>query len=201
MATVVESARVAPMELELDRAAVPRAQSLLPRTLTVLNGISLVIGTIIGSGIFASPGVVAEHAGSAGMALAIWLMCGLLAFAGSLAYAELGAAIPSSGGEVVYLERAFGPLVSFLFSAWTLLFKARVRALIFNGSVDQRRRDPAGCAGHYQPGMRRKRMPRVVCVRGAMSQQRAADQGARANVRGRGGAPQRRVGARDQRSA
>ncbi|KAI8357628.1 amino acid/polyamine transporter I, partial [Mortierella sp. GBAus27b] len=81
------------------------------------NGLTLVVGVIIGSGIFASPGPVLAYSKSVGVSLIIWFISGLLAFAGALCYAELGSAMPSSGGgEHAYLNHAFGSLPAFLFS-------------------------------------------------------------------------------------
>lgn len=82
------------------------------------------LGSIIGSGIFASPGPVLEHAESVGNALLVWVFAGLLAMTGGLCYAELGTMIPESGGDHPYLLRAFGQLPAFLFS-WTGILAAR----------------------------------------------------------------------------
>ncbi|KAF9327700.1 hypothetical protein BG006_009034 [Podila minutissima] len=97
----------------------------LQKNVTFSNGLTLVVGVIIGSGIFASPGPVLAYSKSVGVSLIIWVISGLLAFAGSLCYAELGSAMPSSGGgEYAYLNHAFGSLPAFLFS-WSsiALFK------------------------------------------------------------------------------
>ncbi|KAG0342324.1 hypothetical protein BG000_005384 [Podila horticola] len=89
----------------------------LQKSVTFSNGLTLVVGVIIGSGIFASPGPVFAYSKSVGVSLIIWFVSGLLAFAGSLCYAELGSAMPSSGGgEYAYLNHAFGSLPAFLFS-------------------------------------------------------------------------------------
>ncbi|CAG8658258.1 10508_t:CDS:2, partial [Dentiscutata heterogama] len=92
----------------------------LEKEVTFFNGLNLVIGTIIGAGIFASPGPVVLHAGSVGMSLVVWLICGLLACTGALTYAELGSEIPISGGEHAYLSHAYGSFPAFLFS-WTAI--------------------------------------------------------------------------------
>ncbi|RHZ43809.1 hypothetical protein Glove_853g13 [Diversispora epigaea] len=92
----------------------------LEKKITFLNGLTLVVGTMVGSGIFASPGPVVKHAGSVGMSLVVWLICGLLACTGALTYAELGSEIPISGGEHAYLSHAYGSLPAFLFS-WTAI--------------------------------------------------------------------------------
>ncbi|XP_028410019.1 b(0,+)-type amino acid transporter 1-like isoform X1 [Dendronephthya gigantea] len=90
----------------------------LKRDVGLLGGVAVIVGTMIGSGIFASPKGVLEASGSVGMALIVWAICGVLAVCGAMAYAELGTMIPSSGGEYVYLRESFGALPSFLY-AWT----------------------------------------------------------------------------------
>ena len=86
------------------------------KTLTFLNGFSLIVGVIIGSGIFSSPGVVSSRAGSPGGSLIVWAVAGVLAWTGAASYAELGGAIPLSGGTQVYLAKIFGELAGFLFT-------------------------------------------------------------------------------------
>ncbi|KAG0004006.1 hypothetical protein BGZ79_010539 [Entomortierella chlamydospora] len=99
--------------------AIDRQRGDLQKNVTFSNGLTLVVGIIIGSGIFASPGPVLAYSKSVGVSLIIWFVSGLLAFAGALCYAELGSAMPSSGGgEHAYLNHAFGSLPAFLFS-WT----------------------------------------------------------------------------------
>lgn len=90
----------------------------LERKLGLVSGISLIIGTMIGSGIFASPRFVMENSGSVGLTLIVWSLCGVLAMFGALSYAELGTMIPLSGAEYAYLLEAFGALPAFLYS-WT----------------------------------------------------------------------------------
>lgn len=92
----------------------------LRRTLSQRDLIFIVVGTVIGSGIFLTPGSVVRHAGSGGMALAVWVVGGVLSLLGALTFAELGAAKPESGGLYVYLRDAFGPGLAFLFG-WTML--------------------------------------------------------------------------------
>src|SRR5215210_5459002 len=74
----------------------------------------LVVGNTIGVGIFTTSGVVAAHLPSPGWMLLVWVLGGLLALAGALVWAELGAAFPHAGGEYVYLREAFGPFWGFL---------------------------------------------------------------------------------------
>jgi hypothetical protein len=86
------------------------------KTLTYLNGLSLIVGLIIGSGIFASPSQVSAKVGSPGAALLVWVIAGVLAWTGAASYAELGGAIPLNGGAQVYLAKIFGELFGFLFT-------------------------------------------------------------------------------------
>jgi basic amino acid/polyamine antiporter, APA family len=91
----------------------------LKRTLSQRDLVFIVIGTVIGSGIFLTPGAVVRSSGSGGMALAVWAVGGILSLLGALTFAELGAAKPQSGGLYVYLKDAFGPALAFLFG-WTM---------------------------------------------------------------------------------
>ena len=86
------------------------------KTLTYLNGLSLIVGLIIGSGIFSSPSEVSSKVGSPGAALVVWVIAGTLAWTGAASYAELGGAIPLNGGAQVYLAKIFGELAGFLFT-------------------------------------------------------------------------------------
>lgn len=86
------------------------------KTLTYINGLSLVVGLIIGSGIFSSPSQVNANVGSPGAALVVWMIAGVLAWTGAASYAELGGAIPLNGGPQVYLSKIIGELAGFLFT-------------------------------------------------------------------------------------
>ncbi|KAL3422621.1 amino acid transporter [Phlyctema vagabunda] len=86
------------------------------KTLTYLNGLSLIVGIIIGSGIFSSPSQVNTNAGSPGASLIVWAIAGVLAWTGAASYAELGGAIPLNGGAQVYLSKIFGEVFGFLFT-------------------------------------------------------------------------------------
>src|SRR5437868_12430866 len=91
----------------------------LARLLTLRDLTMIVIGTVIGSGIFLVPGGVLRQAGGqAGPALVVWVVGGALSLLGALAYGELGAMNPAAGGLYVYLRDAFGPLTAFLYG-WT----------------------------------------------------------------------------------
>lgn len=87
----------------------------LVRVLGLGSGVLFVLGSVIGSGIFLTTGVMAASLPSATLLLAAWGLGGALALAGGLTYAELGAMFPKSGGVYVYLREAFGPLVAFLY--------------------------------------------------------------------------------------
>ncbi|KAH9842303.1 Large neutral amino acids transporter small subunit 1 [Teratosphaeria destructans] len=90
------------------------------KSLTFLNGLSLVIGLVIGSGIFSSPASVNSNAGSPGAALIVWVISGMLAWTGASSYAELGGAIPLNGGAQVYCSKIFGEWAGFLFTWCTV---------------------------------------------------------------------------------
>ena len=92
----------------------------LKKNLSLLNGIGLIVGTIIGAGIFISPAGVLGNTGSVGLSMCVWLACGVIASFGALCYCELGTAIPKAGGEYHYLFASFGPIPAFLFS-WTAI--------------------------------------------------------------------------------
>src|SRR6202048_3055269 len=90
----------------------------LARDLGVSHAVAVVIGTVIGSGIFLVPAEMMQAAGSAQLVYLAWLVGGLLSFFGAMTYAELGAMKPQAGGEYVYVRDAYGPLAGFLY-AWT----------------------------------------------------------------------------------
>lgn len=96
------------------------AETTLARRLTVFDATMLVMGGIVGAGIFMNPAVVAQEVGSAAAALGAWAVGGAFALTGAFIYAELAARRPAVGGQYAYLREAFDPLVAFLY-AWTLL--------------------------------------------------------------------------------
>ena len=87
----------------------------LERGLTLAHTISLVVGTVIGTGVFLKAAVMAQTVGSPSLVLWAWAIAGLLSMAGALTYAELGALLPRAGGEYVYLLEAYGQGPAFLF--------------------------------------------------------------------------------------
>ncbi|KAI1469704.1 amino acid permease-domain-containing protein [Daldinia caldariorum] len=86
------------------------------KTLTYLNGLGLIVGLVIGSGIFSSPSQVNVNVGSPGASLVVWAISGVLAWTGAASYAELGGAIPLNGGAQAYLSKIMGELAGFLFT-------------------------------------------------------------------------------------
>jgi basic amino acid/polyamine antiporter, APA family len=90
----------------------------LARDLGASHAWAVVVGTIIGSGIFLVPSEMMQAVGSAKLVYLAWIVGGLLSFFGALSYSELGAMKPAAGGEYVYVRDAYGPLAGFLY-AWT----------------------------------------------------------------------------------
>ncbi len=96
------------------------ADSQYARRLGVFSSTMIVVGGIIGAGIFLSPVDVAQRVGHPTLILTAWLLGGVIALIGAVCFAELAARMPKAGGSYVYLREAFGPLPAFLFG-WTLL--------------------------------------------------------------------------------
>jgi APA family basic amino acid/polyamine antiporter len=101
-----------------------KARPELARDLGVSHAGAIVVGTIIGSGIFLVPSEMMQAVGSAKLVYLVWLVGGLLSFFGALTYAELGAMKPQAGGEYVYVRDGYGPLAGFLY-AWTWFIIAK----------------------------------------------------------------------------
>jgi APA family basic amino acid/polyamine antiporter len=108
----------------------------LVRDLGASHATALVVGTVIGSGIFLVPAEMIQAVGTARLVFAAWIVGGLLSFAGALTYAELGAMKPQTSGEYIYIRDAYGPLLAFLYSwTWFLIAKPGSIATITTGLV------------------------------------------------------------------
>jgi APA family basic amino acid/polyamine antiporter len=108
-----------PMSIEtLPAAGAPRSRSGLLRILGFWDGIAVIVGVIIGSGILRTPGIIAGELGRPGAIFSIWILGALIALANSLVLAELVAEIPRVGGKYVYARAAFGPLAGFV-TGWS----------------------------------------------------------------------------------
>jgi APA family basic amino acid/polyamine antiporter len=93
----------------------------LRRELSLHDAVFLVVASVVGSGIFLTPGAIAERLPHPGLILAVWVVGGALSLGGALANAELGASFPHAGGDYVYLREAFHPLAGFL-AGWLSFF-------------------------------------------------------------------------------
>src|SRR5713101_4269741 len=85
---------------------------------------SVVVGTMIWTSIFLVPSIMLRHTGRPIVVVGVWIVAGILSLCGALGYAEVGAAIPETGGEYAYLRRAYGPLTGFVYG-WTQFVVAK----------------------------------------------------------------------------
>src|SRR3984885_5774723 len=108
----------------------------LSRDLGVSQASAVVVGTIIGSGVFLVPTEMMQAVGSARLVYLAWIVGGLLSFFGVLTYAELGAMKPQAGGEYVYVRDGYGPLAGFLYAwTWFVIAKPASVATVVTGLV------------------------------------------------------------------
>ena len=114
----------------------PNVRPDLSRDLSASHAAAVVVGTIIGSGIFLVPAEMMQAVGSATLVYLAWIVGGLLSFFGALTYAELGAMKPQAGGEYVYVRDGYGPLTAFLYAwTWFVIAKPASVATVVTGLV------------------------------------------------------------------
>jgi APA family basic amino acid/polyamine antiporter len=116
----VEAATYPMTERTPGTESTPGAPRILHRELGLLSATMIVVGGIIGGGIFFTPAQVARTLPTGGWVLAIWMIGGFIALAGALTFAELGAMLPDAGGPFVYIRRAFGEMAAFVYG-WMIL--------------------------------------------------------------------------------
>src|SRR5438067_6826687 len=104
-----------------------KTPGLLP-TLGLFTTIMMVVGGVIGSGIFRKPGLMASQLGSPELLLGVWILAGLITLLGALTNAEIASMIPETGGQYVYFDRMYGPFAAFLYG-WAVF------AVIQTGSL------------------------------------------------------------------
>jgi basic amino acid/polyamine antiporter, APA family len=119
-------------KLTADQARLP-GQPSLQRVLGLWSAVSIVIGTVIGSGVFLVPKRMIVEVGSTKALFSVWVVGGLLSLFGALTYAELASAMPEAGGEYVFLRESYGPFWGYLYS-WTQLAVAKSGSIATLGS-------------------------------------------------------------------
>src|SRR5215469_12558276 len=131
----------------MSNATRPRAHPGLLRQLGFFSATALVISNMIGTGIFATPGLMAGDLGSAWWILICWAVGAVFAFAGALSYSELGVNFPASGGEYVYLTQAYGPEWGFM-TGWVSFFAG------FSASIATAALAFSGYLSHFFPALK-----------------------------------------------
>ncbi len=120
----------------MSQTADTASRSALSRDLGISHASAIVVGTIIGSGIFLVPAEMMQAVGSAWLVYVAWIVGGALSLAGAITYAELGAMKPQAGGEYVYIRDAYGPLPAFLYGwTWFAIAKPASVATLTTGLV------------------------------------------------------------------
>ena len=110
------------------RGKPPPIETQLARRLTLFDATMIVMGGIIGAGIFSNPYVVAQLVHSTSLILGVWIAGGLIALAGAFIYAELSSQVSETGGQYVYLRDAMHPVVGFVYG-WSMLFVIQTGAM------------------------------------------------------------------------
>jgi APA family basic amino acid/polyamine antiporter len=122
-------------EEDVQRQRAVKLRQAAPRpVLSVVDAVALIIGVVVGAGIFKTPAVVAAHAGGADLFLLAWLVGGVISLIGALCYAELATAYPNTGGDYHYLRCAFGHDMAFLF-AWARMMVLQTGSIAMLGFV------------------------------------------------------------------
>jgi basic amino acid/polyamine antiporter, APA family len=116
------------------QSVAPTPQAAPRPVLSVVDAVALIVGVVVGAGIFKSPALVATHAGGPGLFLLAWLAGGVISLIGALCYAELATAYPNTGGDYHYLRRAFGHDMAFLF-AWARMMVLQTGSIAMLGFV------------------------------------------------------------------
>ena len=113
------------MKISEDNCVSP--QPSLRKILGLPDGIAILIGIMIGAGIYSTPQIIAGYLGSFNSVFLFWIIAGIFVFSSGLIYAELGTRLPATGGEYVYVSQCFGPFAGFMFG-WAQLFIIRTSA-------------------------------------------------------------------------
>lgn len=111
-----------------DKRSIFRQKAVLLKVLGLWDSVAIVIGVVIGVGIFRVPAEVANYLLSPELIILAWFLGGLFSLIGASCYAELSSSFPETGGDYIYLKESYGPLVSFLY-AWTCLLVMRTGAI------------------------------------------------------------------------
>jgi len=112
-AVATSAEKAAEADKQGDKSNDDEAVELKPK-MTLINGCTVIVGSIIGSGIFVSPTGVLQNTGSVNMALAVWILSGVFSMIGAYCYAELGCMIKKTGADYAYIMVTFGPFIAFI---------------------------------------------------------------------------------------
>src|SRR4051812_27771568 len=112
----------------------PASQPHFQQRLGLFDATMLVMGTMIGSGIFVTSQEIAGDVGSAGWLLAVWVLAGFMTLLGALSYTELAAMYPKAGGQYIFLKEAYSPLWGFLYG-WTCFLVIQTGSIAAVGAV------------------------------------------------------------------
>ncbi len=134
------------------RRPAPGGSVLLLRQLGVVSASALVVSNMVGTGIFGTTGFLAGDLGSPGLILIIWVVGAICALAGAFCYSELGINFPSSGGEYVYLTRAYGPTWGFM-TGWVSFFAGFSAPIAFTALVF------SDYLGYFWPALKQANAP------------------------------------------